>query len=91
MSGSSDGLEGLFYTNRTRVGCFAEVRVVNIAARIQASRVPARSWFPTTSWRPRATKILEGLETERMRIELRGVAGAVDVHRTRFNGGVGGD
>lgn len=64
---------------------------MSIAARVQASRVPARSWFPTTFWRPRATKILERLETERLRVELPDVAGAVDVHRIRFNGGVAGD
>jgi hypothetical protein len=38
----------------------------------------------------RGTKILEDSRPS-VRIELRGVAGAVDVHRIRFDGDVAGD
>ena len=53
-----------FDPNRTRVGCFAEVRVAkHRGANAGLALIPAGSRFPTTFWRPRATKILEGLET----------------------------
>jgi class 3 adenylate cyclase len=59
-------------------------QTVNIAARIQGLAGPGEIVVSDDVLAtPGATEVIAGLATEALQVELRGVAGPVDVHRLR--------